>query len=126
MEKKFTKIEVLEAIKGLFVEGTETEVAEADIIAFCDKEIENLQKKAAKAKEANAKKKAEGDKLLEDVKAALSDEFETIPTIALRVQNEDATVSKVTYRLGQLEKMGVAEKKEITVDKRKLQGYKLA
>lgn len=126
MEKKFTKIEVLEAIKGLFVEGTETEVAEADIIAFCDKEIENLQKKAAKAKEANAKKKAEGDKLLEDVKAALSDEFETIPTIALRVQNEDATVSKVTYRLGQLEKMGIAEKKEITVDKRKLQGYKLA
>lgn len=126
MEKKFTKIEVLEAIKGLFVEGTETEVAEADIIAFCDKEIENLQKKAVKAKEANAKKKAEGDKLLEDVKAALSDEFETIPTIALRVQNEDATVSKVTYRLGQLEKMGVAEKKEITVDKRKLQGYKLA
>lgn len=126
MEKKFTKIEVLEAIKGLFVEGTETEVSEADIIAFCDKEIENLQKKAVKAKEANAKKKAEGDKLLEDVKAALSDEFETIPTIALRVQNEDATVSKVTYRLGQLEKMGVAEKKEITVDKRKLQGYKLA
>lgn len=126
MEKKFTKIEVLEAIKGLFVEGTETEIAEADIIAFCDKEIENLQKKAVKAKEANAKKKAEGDKLLEDVKAALSDEFETIPTIALRVQNEDATVSKVTYRLGQLEKMGVAEKKEITVDKRKLQGYKLA
>lgn len=126
MEKKFTKIEVLEAIKGLFVEGTETEVAEADIIAFCDKEIENLQKKAVKAKEANAKKKAEGDKLLEDVKAALSDEFETIPTIALRVQNEDATVSKVTYRLGQLEKMGIAEKKEITVDKRKLQGYKLA
>ena len=125
MEKKFTKIEVLEAIKGLFVEGTETEVAEADIIAFCDKEIENLQKKAVKAKEANAKKKAEGDKLLEDVKAALSDEFETIPTIALRVQNEDATVSKVTYRLSQLEKMGVAEKKEITVDKRKLQGYKL-
>lgn len=126
MEKKFTKIEVLEAIKGLFEEGTETEVAEADIIAFCDKEIENLQKKAVKAKEANAKKKAEGDKLLEDVKAALSDEFETIPTIALRVQNDDATVSKVTYRLGQLEKMGIAEKKEITVDKRKLQGYKLA
>ena len=63
MEKKFTKIEVLEAIKGLFVEGTETEVAEADIIAFCDKEIENLQKKAVKAKEANAKKKAEGMEL---------------------------------------------------------------
>ena len=99
--------------------------------AFAEKEITQLDKKAAKAKETAAKKRAEADELQNAVEAALSDtEFEPIAVIAGRIEGEDVTVSKVTYRLTQLVKAGVAEKQEIAVPtgdgdkKRKIMGYR--
>lgn len=99
--------------------------------AFAEKEIEHLDKKAAKAKETAAKKRAEADELQNAVEAALSDtEFEPIAVIAGRIEGEDVTVSKVTYRLTQLVKNGVAEKQEIAVPTgegnktRKIMGYR--
>ena len=83
--------------------------------AFAEKEIEHLDNKAAKAKETAAKKRAEADELQEAVAAALTADFEPIATIAGRIEGEDVTVSKVTYRLTQLVKNGVAEKQEIAV-----------
>ena len=64
--------------------------------------------------------------------AALGEDFEPISEIAARIEGEDVTVSKVTYRLTQLVKNGVAEKQEIAVPAadggktRKVMGYKLA
>ena len=128
--EKVTKREMFEAIKGAVATGEWD--YDADVVtAFCDKEIGLLDKKAAKAKEAAAKKRAEGDELMEAVKACLGDEFEPISEIAARIEGEDVTVSKVTYRLTQLVKNGVAEKQEITVagvdggKARKVMGYKL-
>lgn len=126
MEKtKITKKDFYAAIITAMQTG-ETSVEPDEIIAFCEREIDALDRKAAKAKETAAKKKAEADALTDAVAAALTDEFETIATIAARIDDEDATVSKVTYRLGQLAKNGVAEKGEVKVDKRTLVAYKLA
>lgn len=100
--------------------------------AFAEKEIEHLDNKAAKAKETAAKKRAEADELQEAVAAALTTDFEPIATIAGRIEGEDVTVSKVTYRLTQLVKNGVAEKQEIAVPTgdgnktRKIMGYRAA
>lgn len=106
------------------------EVTMEQLQAFAEKEIELLEKKAVKAKEAAAKKKAEADELTVAVEAALTGTFEPIADIAGRISGEDVTVSKVTYRLTQLVKNGVAEKSEISVPTgdgnktRKIMGYR--
>lgn len=127
---KITKREMFNAIKNA-VETGEWEYDADAVVAFCDNEISLLDKKAAKAKEAAAKKRAEGDELMEAVAAALGEDFEPISEIAGRIEGEDVTVSKVTYRLTQLVKNGVAEKQEIAIPAadggktRKVMGYKL-
>ena len=134
MEKKnMTKREMFEAIKTGATTG-EWAISEAELVEFCDKEIELLDKKSAKAKEAAAKRKTEGDALSAVVKAALTDELQTIATITEKVVETDAeaTVHKVQYRLSQLEKNGAAVKAKISVGgedgekKREVVAYKLA
>ena len=105
-----------------------------ELIEFCEHEIELLDKKSAKAKEAAAKRKTEGDALSAVVKAALTDEFQTIADITEKVVETDAeaTLHKVQYRLSQLEKNGAAVKAKISVGgedgekKREVMAYKLA
>lgn len=118
---------------GEFIAQTkdgEVAVTMDQLKAFAEKEIEHLDNKAAKAKETAAKKRAEADELQEAVAAALGTEFEPIAVIAGRIEGEDVTVSKVTYRLTQLVKSGVAEKQEIAVPTgegnktRKIMGYR--
>ena len=134
MEKtKMTKREMFEAIKTGATTG-EWAISEAELVEFCDKEIELLDKKSAKAKEAAAKRKTEDDALSAVVKAALTDELQTIATITEKVVETDAeaTVHKVQYRLSQLEKNGAAVKAKISVGgedgekKREVVAYKLA
>ena len=117
MEKKLTKREMFEAIKVGFTTGEWT-VSEAEVTEFCDNEIDLLDKKAAKAKERQAEKKAAGDELTEAVKAALTDEPTIIADIATKVAEtfgEDATVAKVQYRLGQLANAGEAVRSEVKI-----------
>jgi hypothetical protein len=134
MEKtKITKREMFEAIKTGATTGEWT-ISDVELVEFCDKEIELLDKKSAKAKEAAAKRKTEGDALSAVVKAALTDELQTIATITEKVVETDAeaTVHKVQYRLSQLEKNGAAVKAKISVGgedgekKREVVAYKLA
>ena len=131
--EKITKREMLVAIKETFETGSCK--YEADVVkAFCDKEIAALDSKAAKAKERAAAKKAEADVLMDQVRDALTGEFQVIADIAAAVAevNADATVSKVTYRLGKLVESGDAEKTQVTIPAtettkaRKVQAYKLA
>ena len=138
--EKMTKRNVYEALINLaktgeltYVEGdTEVVVTGEALIAFAENEIALLDKKAVKAKERAASKRAEGDELTAAVKAVMSTEdFEPIAEIAARIEGEDVTVAKVTYRLTQLVKNGEAEKSELTIPAtegskaRKVQGYKL-
>ena len=131
--EKITKREMFEAIKETF----ETGVCKFDakvVTDFCDKEIASLDAKAAKAKERAAAKKAEADVLMDQVKAVLTDEFQTIADIATAVAavNPDATVSKITYRLTKLVESEIAEKTQVTVPAtetskaRKVQAYRIA
>ena len=131
--EKITKREMFEAIKETFETGT-CKYDAAVVTAFCDKEIASLDAKAAKAKERAAAKKAEADVLMGQVEDALTDEFQIIADIAAAVAgvNPDATVSKITYRLGKLVEAGAAEKTQVTIPAtetskaRKVQAYKLA
>ena len=107
---------MFEAIKETFETGS-CKFDAATVMAFCDKEIASLDAKAAKAKERAAAKKAEADVLMDQVRDALTGEFQTIADIAAAVAevNADATVSKVTYRLTKLVEAGDAEKTDVTV-----------
>ena len=136
--EKITKREMFEAIKGLAESGAlhmvdfNENITDEAVAEFCENEIALLDKKAAKAKERAATKKAEGDELTKAVRAAMStEEFEPIADIAARIEGEDVTVAKVQYRLTQLVKNGEAEKEQITVPggegqkARKIMAYKL-
>ena len=132
--EKMTKKETLEMIIDLL--NTAYDLGEEKVemsVEYCEKEIAALDRKAEKAKETAAKKKAENDALLEVVYDALGeDEFETIAAIAKRVAEvePESTVGKVQYRLTALAKEGRAEKSTIvipaTVDTkmRKVVGYR--
>ena len=133
MEKKITKREMFEAIKAGCITGEWT-VSDTEVAEFCENEIALLDKKAAKAKERQAEKKAAGDALTDVVKSVMStDEFEIIADIAAKVAEIDAdsTVHKVTYRLGQLVKNGEAESTDVKIPggegqkARTIKGYKL-
>lgn len=129
--EKITKREMYEAIKETFETGS-CKFDAATVVAFCEKEIASLDTKAAKAKERAAAKKAEADVLMDQVEAVLTDEFQVIADIAAAVAetNADATVSKVTYRLGKLVEAGKAEKNQVTIPAsegskaRKVQAYR--
>ena len=129
--EKITKREMYEAIKETFETGS-CKFDAATVVEFCDKEIASLDSKAAKAKERAAAKKAEADVLTDLVAAALTDEFQVIADIAAAVaeSDADATVSKVTYRLGKLVEVGKAEKTQVTIPAtegskaRKVQAYR--
>ena len=118
MEKKITKREMFEAIKTGCTTGEWT-VSDVEVAEFCDNEIALLDKKAIKAKERAAEKRAAGDELTDAVRAALTDEFAVIADIATKVAEtygEDATVARVTYRLTQLVKNGEAENGDVKVE----------
>ena len=129
--EKITKREMFDAIIEA-AKGAEFKFTADDVITFAENEIALLDKKAVKAKERAATKRAEGDELTAVVRQVMSTEtFEPIAEIAARIEGEDVTVAKVTYRLTQLVKNGEAEKSELTIPggegqkARKVQGYKL-
>lgn len=129
MEKKVTKRDILTAIAALISTDAEVQVGEVivtgeDVAEYVNKTIEQLDNKAAKAKERAAEKKTEGDELRNAVEAALTDEFQTIDSITAAIDGEDVTKSKVTARLTALVKAGLAHKEQIKLeDGRKVMAY---
>lgn len=93
--------------------------------AFAENEIEQLNKKALKAKERAAAKRAEADELTDKVKAVLTEEYKTIAEIVIELDDEEITAGKVTSRLTKLVNAGEAEKTDVKVDKRTIKGYRL-
>lgn len=134
MEKTtITKREMYEQIILMFTEDAETEVkvSAEDVVAFCNKEIEALEKKAVKAKERAAAQKAEGDELTDAVLEVLTDEFQPAGDIVKALNREDVTTHKVSYRLRVLVEGGKAVKDQINIaaegeKKHLVMGYKLA
>lgn len=129
MEKKVTKKDVLVALKDAVAEDFEVQVGDVtvtadDIFAYADTTMEQLAAKAAKAKERAAKNKAEGDELRATIEGVLTDELQTIDQITAQIDVEDITKSKVTARLTQLVKAGLAYKEQVKLeDGRKVMAY---
>lgn len=124
MEKKITKREYFEMVAEI-VEGSGAE-NKAELMEFINKQVEVLDKKAAKAKERAAEKKAEGDELRAKVEAVLTDEVQVIDEIVDAIGEENVTRNKVVARLTQLVKAGIAVKEEVKNGSKKVMGYRLA
>ena len=121
--KKVTKKEYYVMLKEV-VENSNSENKD-ELVEFIEKQITLLDNKAAKAKESDAEKRAEGDELRALVEATLTDEYQTIADITEQIDNEDVTKAKVTARLTQLVKDGLAVKEEAkTEDGKKVMVYR--
>lgn len=130
--EKLTKKEYFTGLIA-YLHGENVEIENEDFIEFCQDQIADLDKKAAKAKERAAAKKAESDELTDLVYSVLTDEYQTIADITVIVAETvpDVSASKVTARLTKLFNAGSIEKEQISVEdsegkKRKCMGYRLA
>ena len=100
--EKITKRDMYEAIIGAMKTG-EIKYAPDEVIAFCQNEIELLDKKAAKAKERAAAKSAENDEIMDKVRDFLSpNDFMPIADVVKAIGDPDLTAAKVQYRLRKL------------------------
>ena len=100
-----------------------------EMIDMCKKEIEAIDKKNEKSKEA-AKRRSESDALLSVVRSVLTDEYQTIADVSAQIEGEDVSVAKITYRLTALVREGIAEKASVEVEtpegkKRTVMAYRL-
>ena len=104
----------------------------ADLVAFCDKEIAAIDHKADKARERAALKATEPDVLMDAVLGVLTDEPMTVADILAAVNVEGATAGKVANRASRLARDGKVVKTNVTVTgedggkARKLVAYTLA
>jgi hypothetical protein len=125
-EVKVTQKELFGQVIAI-VEGADVDASvKAELVAFLNKKVDQIDAKAAKAKEKAAEAKVKGDELRDIVASLLTDEIQTIDAILAQVDFADVTKAKVTARLTQLVKAGVAVKESVKVDTRTLTAYKLA
>lgn len=115
MEKKTTKKEYYTMLRDIVRGDDNSEITNSqyELIEFIDKQIEAIETKAEKAKEKAAEKKANGDELREVVQSVLTNEYQTIDTIASQIKGEDITKAKITARLTSLVKAGLATKSDL-------------
>ena len=128
-DTKITKKDFFAAIRTM-VEGIETvgDIPADKVLEFIDTQVAQIDAKAAKAKARAGEKKAEGDALRAEVKAVLTDEFQTREEIFAQIDNADGTLSiaKIGARLTQLCTNGEAIKENIKTETGKKMAYKLA
>lgn len=123
MEKRVTKRDIYADIITMA-----REAEREDIVEFCEVQIEQLERKAEKAKERKASKAAAGDALKDAIAAVLTEDLQTAADITEKVMDvgDEVTRAKVVARLTKLVKEGVAGKMQVKVDKKKVMAYALA
>jgi hypothetical protein len=123
MEKRVTKRDIYADIITMA-----REAEREDIVEFCEVQIEQLERKAEKAKERKASKAAAGDALKDAIAAVLTEDLQTAADITEKVMDagDEVTKAKVVARLTKLVKEGVAGKMQVKVDKKKVMAYALA
>lgn len=123
MEKRVTKRDIYADIITMA-----REAKREDIVEFCEVQIEQLERKAEKAKERKASKAAAGDALKDAIAAVLTEDLQTAADITEKVMDagDEVTRAKVVARLTKLVKEGVAGKMQVKVDKKKVMAYALA
>ena len=95
----------------------DAEVTAADIVAYCDTTIAQLEAKKEKAAETRAKKAAQADALKDQVLALITSEPKTRDDIFVELGSEDPelSIAKVGSRLTKLVAEGVIVKEPIKV-----------
>lgn len=88
----------------------------AALTELCEKEIEHLAAKAARAKKAAMERKEDSDDLTEVIASVLTDEPQLIDDITARIAGPDITKSKITSRLGRLAREGRAVMVKVKVE----------
>ena len=123
MEKKVTKKDMYAELMTLA-----REAGRVDLEEFLGVQIEQLDRKARKAKELREKKKTEGDALKDAVAAVLTERLQTATEITEQLAGgfEEVTKAKVVARLTKLVKEGVAGKLQVKVDGKRIMAYALA
>ena len=125
--EKMTKVEMFENIRS-YLNGNEMSCSVDEAVEFIDKQIEQLEAKAAKAKYRAAAKRADGDALREtvfqcvDAKPKTIDEI-TADVIDIAEDASDITKAKVTARLTQLVKNGSVVKEQTKIGTRNIMTY---
>jgi hypothetical protein len=127
--EKITKRDMYKAIIE-FVGGEDLAYPADDVVAFCEAEINILDKKAEAAKARAEAKRAEGDALQERIFSVLStEEFMTVEEILAALDDEDLSSQKIIPRLNNLFKFDKIEKEDVTTQNsqgknKKKVGYK--
>lgn len=125
-EKKLTKRDYYNEILDILKSTDLTDETSA-LVDFVNNQINTLDKRAEKAKERAAEKRAEGDELRETVKGVLTSDFQTVEDILNALDDEEITKAKVIARLTQLVTLGEAEKTDVKSDDGKTRkAYRLA
>lgn len=123
MTEKITKKGYFEMIEEIVRASDDSRVE--DILNFIEHEKELLEAKRVKAQAKAEKTRNEGDELRKAVQSCLTDEFQIISDIFAQIEGEDITQSKVTARLNQLVKAGIAEKEQVKTEDGKRMAYRL-
>lgn len=97
----------------LIVGEDKLEIPPEEIIEFCNKQINQLAASYAKAKDREAKRRAEGDELTKSLMSLMSETPKTINEIVEAFDDPDVTRGKVIYRMGKLAREGKVEKIEL-------------
>ena len=117
-----TNKEMFEQIKG--------KLTDAEEIAFIETQIAALDRKAAKAKERAAAKKAAGDEPRETIFSVLTDEFQTLDMILPAVKeitgDDTLTNSKIIPRLSALVDLEKVVKEKVKADNGDKMAYAIA
>lgn len=126
-EIKTTKKDILTVVKAmagaqvpdinLGEDLVDAEVTAADIVAYCDTTIAQLEAKKEKAAETRAKKAAQADALKDQVLTLITSEPKTRDDIFVELGSKDEALSiaKVGSRLTKLVAEGVIVKEPIKV-----------
>lgn len=121
--KKFTNKDRYTAIIAALT-GVETEIAIDELVEFCQKQIDALDRKSVKAKEKADARKEALDELTDTIYDILTDEPMTIGQILEILDNDELTNAKVSNRCSKLAKAGRAVKSEVTIPADKEAGTK--
>lgn len=118
MEDRITKRDVLialiEAIDAGDVEINDSRITLDDIKDYAEEAIIQIDMKNERSRIRSLEKRREIDKLRADVKAALTDEFQTGDQILAKIEGDNITKAKVVSRLSDLIKHNEAIKDNIT------------
>ena len=124
--KKITKADNFAELRNIVIATIEDEAKKADLVAFIDKQLAELEKRKVDAAKRAEKKKAESDELTEEIFDLLGEELTTVDEVVVALDNEEITRAKVTSRLGKLVKEGRVVKEAVKVDGKKRMAYRVA